>query len=184
MTAPVASYSGGIRTVACLMNRCHVDEDTGCWLWRLSISQGVPRVHILLPDGRHGVMRGRRAALYLARGIELQAGHVAFAAACCKRMDCCNPEHARSGTRIAAGKALSKSGRVRMLPRKVAAALRNIRLHSKLNPQKVRDIRASEMSTRDLSRLYGVAQSHIQSIRAGKAWRELAPNASVFSQRA
>ena len=106
MSHPHGTYLGGIRNLDDLRLRCVVDEDTGCWHWRLSKCDGVPKVHVThpaLPRPGH-IMRGRRAALLLARGRDLPAGHVAYARLTCQSADCVNPSHCQSGDRHAHGR--------------------------------------------------------------------------------
>lgn len=179
MSHPHGAYLGGIRTVEDLRQRCRVDEDTGCWHWGLSMCQGHPRVHLGV-EGKRFAARGRRAALILA-GTPPKRGHVAFATRECKSNDCVNPEHARSANRGNHGQYLRSTG-LGNSPAKTAAAINSARTHlAKLTMEDARAIRASTESTYALARQFGVAQSCIWSVKAGKSWKEHAPQASVFT---
>lgn len=183
MGIPKGADLGGIRTVDDLMTRCDVDEVTDCWHWRLSFDQGSPRVSYICPTAKKRVTtRGRRAAVVLSRGEAISTKVACFATADCHSVDCCNPTHCRTGTRRAAGAALAKSGRMKNLPQKVAAALRSVMKMRHLTPAQAAEIKDSDEPTRALAERYGVAMSVIRDCRSGRSY---APRgASVFSAAA
>jgi hypothetical protein len=76
-----------------------------------------------------------------------------------------------------------RAGKTKLTGRKMVALLKMVRGRSstKLTIEKAREIRASELSNAELSRIYNVAHSQISAIRRGQAWREMLPTASVFS---
>jgi hypothetical protein len=166
MPHATGTYLGGIRTLEDLRQRCVIDAETGCWHWRLSFSQGSPRVHLQHPaaaGGRLGVaMRGRRAALLLATGSDLPPGHFAFARACCKADDCVNPAHSRSGNRQQHGEWLRKTGKVKNLLTKSLA---------------------SDEPNQALADRLGVSKFVIYQVRNGRTHVGALPGASVFSWR-
>ena len=176
----------GIRTLDDLRQRCVIDTDTGCWHWRLALSQGAPRVHLAHPclgPGRH-VMRGRRAALLLARGRDLPAGHVAYARLCCASDDCVNPAHCQSGSRDAHGRWLHDSGRVKNLITKVRASRAAwAKRGRKITPELRERILASTESTYALARDIGVSQFAVWAVRKGHAHKPHLAQASVFTWR-
>ena len=176
---------GGIRTLEDLRVRCVMDEETGCWHWRMSMSQGRPRVHIMHPVSHEGVnMRGRRAALVLATGQDLPPLHFAFARLCCTSDDCCNPDHARSGNREAHGEWLRKSGKVKGLPSKMAASRRTWdKRGRKITAAMRQEILHSNESQISLARKFGVSNFVIWQVRQGLTHRKLAAGASVFVWR-
>ena len=178
------THVNGIRDLAALHCRCRIDDDTGCWHWSLSMSQGAPRVHFKTPDtGRKIIARGRRAALYLARGCDLPKGHVAFARSNCKHDDCVNPEHSTSGSRAQHGLALATSGKTKHLATKSIASRKGWLNRRALSDEMVRDIRNSDESTYKLAARLGVSNYTVWSCRVGNSHRELMPGASVFSYR-
>lgn len=178
---------GGIRTLDDLKARCVIDDITECWHWTLAMWKNAPRVHLLTPDtGRKITARGRRAALYLARGEDMPRGHVAFARLGCTSADCCNPEHCRSGTKKAWGKYLKQSGRVKGLPSKCVGARKAWDKRGRtLTPDMVAQIRNNTTATtRELAQQLGITQYAIWSVLNGLTHRPLMRGASIFNQGA
>lgn len=188
MPHATGTYLGGIRTLEDLRQRCVIDADTGCWHWRLSFSQGSPRVHLQHPaaaGGRLGVaMRGRRAALLLATGSDLLPGHFAFARACCKADDCVNPAHSRSGNRQQHGEWLRKTGKVKNLLTKSLASRRMWDQRGrKVTPAMRDEILASDEPNQALADRLGVSKFVIYQVRNGRTHVGALPGASVFNWR-
>ncbi|WKB52999.1 hypothetical protein [Eleftheria terrae] len=183
MSHAPGTYLGGIRTVECLRQRSHVDPDTACWHWRLSISQGSPAIHLLDPEsGKPFRARGRAAAWMLSHGLRLPKGWVCWGI--CKHDDCVNPAHSRAGTRAAWGAWIAKTGMGKNRPAKVAANRRIVREKlAKLTPEQVLEIRRSSMTHVALSKIYGVSPSRIGYIKRGEAWADVVTNATVFTWR-
>jgi hypothetical protein len=182
MSHATGTYLGGIRTIDCLQKRSHVCPDTDCWHWRMAIVQGTPKVHFTTPDsGRSISMRGRRAALYLLRGIDVPAGHVAYPRMTCKSRDCVNPAHSTSGDRDAHGLWLRKTGAVAGLASKCAGSRKGWEGRRKLTPEAVADIRSSAESNLALAARWGVSQFAIWSCRVGQTHRNAVAGSSVFN---
>lgn len=40
-----------------LMQRCHIEEFTGCWIWRGTFARGSARVYVRLPGSEKGNVR-------------------------------------------------------------------------------------------------------------------------------
>lgn len=79
----------------------------------------------------------------------------------CRNTCCVNPDHLREGTREENSADKIKDG----------TSLRGERCHfSKLNWQKVSEIRKSELSIKKLAALHNVSQNTIRSILKGKSW--------------
>jgi hypothetical protein len=179
MSHAEGTYLGGIRTIEDLRIRCRLDDETGCWHWGMAMVQGNPKVHFVL-DGRRLSTRGRKAALLLA-GKEIKPGHVVFATRSCKSDDCVNPAHARSADRANHGSYLKATGKA-ISPAKTAAARKTVLAKlAKITMEDARAIRNSRDPQAKLAEKYGIAQSAIWSIKNNRAWRELAPQASVFA---
>jgi len=187
MSHPHGTHLGGIRTLEDLRIRCAVDDDTGCWHWRLSKCDGVPKVHVThpaLPRPGH-IMRGRRAALLLARGRDLPAGHVAYARLQCTSKDCVNPAHCQSGDRDAHGVYLAKSGRVKgLLSKSKASRAMWDKRGRKVTPEVRAHILASEASTYALAKELSLSQFAVWSVRQkGAVHTPHLAQASVFTWR-
>ncbi len=89
----------GVRSLRCIKNRCHVDDITGCWLWRGAMTQGrIPETHI--QEGVFGIKRKSMSvprAAWLLSGNTVQPGHSVYRAVCHNNR-CCNPAHLASGS--------------------------------------------------------------------------------------
>ena len=181
------AYLGGIRTVEDLRKRCRVDSFSGCWHWGLAIVQGSPSVHFKTPDtGLKMKMRGRKAALYLHRGQDLPAGHMAWAVVDCKSSDCVNPAHCRSGTKAQWGQTMARSGQWRGMPSKLLAARKAAKVrwaNHLLTPEQRQEIRESTESTYSLAARMGVSQFTAWAARVGKYGQDTVPGSSVFTWR-
>ena len=172
------TYLGGIRSLNDLMERCFVDPDTGCWHWRLAKDKGEPRVW--LPEFRQ-VFTGRKAAVILS-GRQIGKGQLAWGT--CRSRDCVFPQHIRVGTRAEMGAWQAKRGVLKHNPKTSAAAAANARKASKLSPDAVRAIRASNLPQKELAEMYGVHFSTISKVVLDRSWADAAaPNTSVFSWR-
>ncbi len=172
------TYTNGIRTLDDLRARCHVDEDTECWSWRLCTSHGAPHVRVVFPDGSARVIRGRRAAAVLAER-SIPKGHQVYAKVCCRNPLCVNPEHCNVGTKRQAGAALAASGVLKGRPGIRAIALARTASRRKLTDEMAADIRASSESPAELAKRYGVVRSQIYNIRNGVTYRQA--GYSIFS---
>ena len=175
MSHEQGTYLGGIRSVECLRQRSRVDPDSGCWHWGLSLTRGIPCLHIVTPDtGKPLKARGRRAALYLDRGADLDAGQWAFARSCCNSLDCVNPAHARSGSRKQFGAWLKSSGTLKGLPGKIKASRDTWDNRGRtLTPACVEKIRSSTASTYALAAELGVSQCAVWLARRGKTHKHV-----------
>jgi hypothetical protein len=132
---------------------------SGCWLW-----QGLVR-----PDGYgaarfEGKERGaHRVAWMLFRG-EIARGMVV-----CHRCDvraCVNPDHLFLGTAADNARDMAEKGRNRLGEQHGSA---------KLTAKQVRRIKAmlaeDRMYVSEIAREFGVSETTIRAIRAGKTWR-------------
>lgn len=160
------AYLGGIRTVEHMRQRCSVDEVTGCWHWGLSMVQGSPKVWYVDSDGNRKCGRGRRIALELVGGIK--PGQTAFAKDKCKSDDCVNPDHCQAGTRAAAGAAITRSGRWKNHPKKMAASRETAKKRRKLTDEQRAEIRMRTESNKKLAAEYGVSQYAIWVTKRGR----------------
>lgn len=181
------AYLGGIRTVECLRQRSRIDPVSGCWHWGLSLTRGVPILHMVTPDdGRRIKIRGRRAALYLQRGKDLGKGQFAFARTCCESVDCVNPEHARSGNKKALVAWALAAGRFTEAHKSEAHASAWDKRGRRLTPEMVREIRSTDENTHSLARRFGVSQCAVWLARRGKTHRHVlvgTKTATVFDWR-
>lgn len=166
----------GIRTLADLLDRCRVDEETGCWLWAGAMSKGVPRIWSSLLGK---TVTGGRLAWQLAHGEEPPTGMTVYRDQLCAAR-CVNPEHLKEGTKAESGAALRASGKLRGDPRRAAQCLRNGMRQSKGSPQLRALILASDEPATHLAPKLGLSHTTISLVRQGKRWAGLA-GSSVFS---
>ena len=171
----------GVKTIDDLRGRCYVDEDLGCWHWRMAAFNGSPRVRVNF-NGKSQMMAGRKAAYILAYEKDIPKGHRVYRAAHCHSKDCLNPEHVRAGSPQQEGSVVSKTGRNKGNLGRIIANQRNSRARAKLTLEQVREIRASDETQRVKAERYGVHEKTIHLIETGKRWREtILPTADVFS---
>ena len=175
----------GIRTVEDMRTRCVIDEETGCWNWTLACCAGVPKLHYRDPvTGAPKTGKGRRVALILATGKQPPKNRIAYAKSCCTSVLCVNPDHARLGTKAAWGEWLSKSGLVKNLPSKSAAARRAWDTRGrKLDADAVRDILHSEETHEALGQKYGVSGYAVWSVKNRRCHVESMAGSSVWTWR-
>jgi hypothetical protein len=118
------SRTRGVRTLEGLKDRCFVDEDTGCWLWRAALSAGQPKVWVppgVLSDAG-AVMPAGRAA-WLLSGNKARSDQVVYRTCGCQ--ECVAPEHGIAVTRKAMGKHVAESDRWKNNPARVIANAKN-----------------------------------------------------------
>lgn len=170
----------GVKSLPDLRARCWCDPDTDCWHWRMSRTKaGAAVVFITFADGVRRKTSGRRAALFLSRGIEVPAHKIAFATERCKTPECCNPEHCRIGTKAQHGKYLAKHEMLKV-PSKIAAARRvAAQYRTKYSESVCEQIRRSDGPVSEIARHLGVNLRTAQHIRSG-ASRPQRPPSSVF----
>lgn len=156
--------------------RSIVDEDSGCWIWRLCMNcrggAGVPVASI--PGTRRNVTVRKLAAM--AAGKTPQE---AVRTSCGERL-CVAPEHMVPTTRAALGAWMVKLGLIQRGPtrqaKRIAAARAKPHVHMTL--EKARAIRAryDEIGNAKAVALeFGVKHDHAHKIIRGKLWREPSP---------
>jgi hypothetical protein len=171
----------GVKSIEDLKDRCYVDEDTGCWHWRMACNNGSPRVRVTV-NGKSEMMAGRRAAYMLAYKKAIPSGYKVFRAAHCKSLDCLSPEHVRAGTKKQEGEVIAKTGRAAGSLQRIVAGQIASRKRAKLTLEQVREIRASDETQKVKAKRYGVTEKMIHLIETGQRWKEMAlPTADVFS---
>ena len=147
--------------LACFWSKVAKCGPDDCWLWQASKNE-YGRGHIWI----HGkCCWASRIAYYAANGHdpgELEVCHT------CDNPSCCNPAHLwlvthaeNMSDRDRKGRACGgkQSGEMNPLVR--------------LSSDAIARIRASSEPSSVLARFYGVTRSHINSIRAGRRWKQL-----------
>jgi hypothetical protein len=143
------------------------ESDGDCWRWTgwyQSSGYGAFRI-----GGNRGKdVRAHRLSWILANG-PIEQGLLV-----CHRCDhpwCVNPEHLFLGTAKDNIRDCAEKGR-----RKVGRIYRGVdSSQAALSADDVRAIRASDLSSSALSRMYGVAHNTIRRARSGFSYREVSP---------
>lgn len=157
--APFESASGGAKYCGdeCrIRGRVAADEQSGCWLWRGSLSAEGRAV--LQRFAHESKTSAARLAYETFRGA-IPAGK--FVCHTCDNPACVNPDHLFLGTPADNSADMARKGR---------AARGEKNAQAKLTASQVRDIRASSESVRALSRRYGVGRVNIKNARDGRTW--------------
>jgi hypothetical protein len=174
------THLGGVNSLAALRDRCHVDEESDCWCWRLyKTESGLAMVRLLI-DGRHTKSLGRRAALILAGKKPPTAASEAYAADNCTELSCCNPKHARWGTRSERMQLASERGAFRDRNR-LLNLRRCAQAAAKLTQDQRAEVATSAEPASEVAARLGVSAGRVNQLRRGAS--ERAAPRSVFEWR-
>lgn len=176
---------GGVRTVEDIFHRCVINEDTGCWEWQGSRSQGKGgHIHIvptMWVPALGTLTTGMRAVAILSGKIAADAPASVIVWRVCRCRTCLNPEHLRTGTRAEWGAEMAARGAMSGAWRK-AANIKGAKAKRKLSDEQSREILVSSDTCEALAARYGVSKSTISRVRRGQRYTERQiPGASVFS---
>lgn len=187
----------GIYSLADISARCRIDDDTGCWHWRLAMrSNGAsngsrsltPSVSVpagVLGDKRRTLSVAR--VVWLMQGKTMRNGWVVWRT--CLSDDCCAPEHLKAGTKADEGAWMRASGHRRGSAHRLAVNARNVAGQA-ASADKVQAV-AEQINAgrlyRDIAADVGLHKSTISKIANGKHYRQRprgARGSSVFHQMA
>lgn len=138
----------------------HVNPEpsSGCWLWdgpvddfgygRFRVGAKKPRVHVLCYEWHKG---------RVPDGLIVRHR--------CDMPGCVNPDHLICGTLL---------DNIRDRVERKRSAVGRMSPSAKLDEEKIREIRASEVGPRALGRRYGVSHSIIRRIQAREDWAHVA----------
>lgn len=153
------------RTMEAVKARCRIDpsDADSCWIWRGHTNKaGHP--YVTVEVGR--TVSARRWVYELSLGQALPRSQAVTMTCSCS--NCLNPKHMRCAS---VGKIFHESTNEASRVMRLTVASRQ---KAKLNADKAAAILASNESSADLARLYGVTQGAINNVRAGRTWRPLA----------
>lgn len=139
-------------------------EEGDCRIWT---GPGKKLPHLNTSAGRVNV----RKLVLEAAGSQIRANCVLGCS--CRNDKCIELDHIRQRSRKEHAAYFGRIGAYSG-PVKIAKMAATKRSRSKLDDQKVAEIRASSESAMALSAIYGVAASYITSIRAGNLWKNYA----------
>lgn len=158
-------HLGGIRALEDLRLRCHVDDVTGCWCWRMHLNRnGLAYVRAEI-DGVRVKGLGRRIALLLA-GKPPKAGQVAYPRAKCFTTACVNPEHARWGTTRDRMRFHSSRGMF-STPERRLMLISNGRQASKLSDEQRLEVSISTEPPALAAARLGISKERVSQLRRG-----------------
>lgn len=163
--------------------RCYIDEDTGCWLWRGAVSQGKwPRVYA--PDhSQEGsplkTQTGRRAVWHLFTGKAIPNGWRVYGT--CTEDACLNPQHMKCGPTSELGSFIAKSGEWKGVPARIKANRLIARTRAKVTPDMVSEINQSNEKGLDLAQRLNVSDTLVSRVRRGASGKCWQPMGGVFS---
>lgn len=182
MPMKAGTYQGGVRSLEDLRQRCRIDEETGCWLWSMSVdADGMAHLRMLI-DGKRRSIKGRRAAVLLSRPQDLTPGRVVYRAPCCPNAHCVRPTHCLVGDQAESQAAAAKRNAPRLQALWAKKANSQVERLRKLTDEQVAEVRASDESDAELGKRFGVRAESIKNIRTFKSFApRLVANASVFA---
>lgn len=179
MPHPTGTYLGGVNSLGALMQRCHVDSETGCWCWKQHTTKhGLAMVNLIMPHGRQKSL-GRRAALLLAGKTVPSRNHVAYPVETCFTPNCVNPKHARWGTRCDRMQQAAARGALSS-PERLAQLRRCVEKNTKLTPEQRLEAATSTGPAALVAQRLGVSAGRVNQLRRGDEKRLAA---SVFDWR-
>lgn len=173
--------NGGIWSLKDLKDRCYIEPETACWIWRMSFNHGVPNVTFRI-DGKRQQMRGKRAAKCLEKRKVLGSEIECWGVVGCS-VACVNPAHVIAGTPKERGEYISKHKLQTNVGSRLVAAKIGGMARRKLTQEQVDSIRESDETTVALARRFNVSRYAIYAVKIYKNWRGSAQNNSVFSWR-
>lgn len=185
----------GVRSLEDLRQRCVIDGETKCWVWKAAMSRSLkrniaPSPRVWLPDPKilgEGILVTAGRAAWLLAGRKLEPGQVVWRNVC-NRPECINPAHARAVTRAEMHHGIASSGLNRGKPSRSVVNLRNSMRMATPAPI-VRDIEAvfaAGSNCKQVRARFGISQETAAAIRDGRhvnssQKRALVPMASVFA---
>ena len=164
----------GVRSIDDLRDRCHIDDITGCWVWRYGFD-GQGRPNVWMPALRKSTSMGV-AICALLTGKPPKPGTVWHVT--CRNKLCANPAHRQEGDRSTQ----MLAAKYRHTPVSRARISVGKRGQSRLSPEQIAEIEGSTLKLSEICARYGISQTHASNLRAGHRNRPTAaPGSSVFS---
>lgn len=164
------AHLGGVRTIEDVRQRCHVDEETGCWHLRTARGRKVDttRTHRIWVHGL-GSISVTRAVWELTHGCRVPKGKKAVRS--CRSRDCVSPEHVVALT-DGDHKRLMHSLGLFMVGKRAETFERTCR-RAKLSEDDVRYILSSPWSAAKIAKAYGVRAETISKVRRGESYKHI-----------
>lgn len=166
-----------------LLQRCRLEEDTGCAIWTGAFTMGVCKARLLMGDGQWRVVNVRRAILETKMGKPLGS----LLASCrCGNERCIEPSHLKAMTRAQVQQRSSEHG-LFLRPHVRAARIAAGRKRATISIETARSIRSASAageSQASIAKRLGLTQSTIWKVVHNRIAAEAANGASVFNWKA
>lgn len=182
---PITSITG-------LRQRCTIAEPgnpDSCWIWKLAHRpNGGAAINLYDPDVGHEVVASAPRAVAILRGMPRPKPGKSWTT--CGHQDCCQPNHARTGTYAEWGEWLRKSGQLKGSIKRKVATTAHWRSRSAIDMDIARQMRASPLNATEEARVWseklGLFVSHdlVTKVRSGHCWNEPTPFAGLGARNA
>ena len=152
------------------INEQHIEEGD-CWIWTGHAAKGsVPMVRYKSTEGKSVSVSARKMSAIIA-GRTVRDGKVCVPS--CGEPLCVNPEHVKILTSNDFLSRISKIGTSGVANIRRAAKISETRRakHAKLTQEDVQQIRESNLSQRELGKIFGICQDRVSKIKRGAAWK-------------
>ena len=158
-----------MRTLEEIKGRCHIAVG-GCWLWRGSLRHDG-RANIYAPDYTRGpdvmsTQNGPRAVWHCKTGQPIPEGWRAYGT--CENKACCNPAHVACTPCDEFGDWISKTGRLKDVPKRILANRLGGRKRAKLTPEVIAHILASDKTGVELAAELSLSRETVSKARNGR----------------
>lgn len=179
----------GIKHLEDLRQRCNIDGDAGCWVWKGNMnSSGVPSVNLAAGVvGPVRIVTSARRAAWLLSGRRAGENQIVYRLACCNEPRCINPMHAGVGTMGCQVRALAVRDPAAMRhPAKMAGLMRR-RLEQALPAERVAMVQRAlddGATVAQAAELFGCHHETVRSIQRRQHVHQrkgVMRNASVFA---
>lgn len=182
----------GVRSIDDLRGRCHIDEITGCWLWRGGFSNAndyspTPTCQARIGGAEKPRIIAAPRAAWLMSGRLLAAGQIVWRSRCSEAA-CINPAHCKAGTQREMMAEIKASGRLRGNPERAAMNMRSVlKMATPVEVvQRCEAMFKAGMLQKDVRAETGLRPETLRAIRLGThinstTKQRLVTQASVFS---
>lgn len=167
-----------------LKSFCEIEEITGCWIWPIDYDKkrrSTKGINVHMPDGAI-IKTTPRQASWLLSGRKNKKDHFVISKNESCGQNCINPNHLMSIHRCDFNKvqwdrfsSKNPANRISIVKKSQASG------NNKLDEEKVKVIRSSSLSEKELAEIYSVHITTISRVKKFKLWKDTLPGASVFN---
>lgn len=166
----------GFRTLADVLARCVIKDDTRCWIWQgATTTDGSPRLHTFdHARNEKRTLSGTVGVWNIAHQASPLAGYLVFRG--CVNMLCMNPAHFRlAKSRKELGAHIRRNGARKGTAMEARRANQRLAMEAKgvqpTAPEKVRAIREADpnLTNKQVGAIHGVPHWTVSKIRLGRS---------------